>query len=285
MKTTSALTVNSPSAVYNFASPELMGLADELSKIALEVNTTSNNYKRKIAETCAKVKVSDEVWKSAGFKGVGDFANKLFGINKVQLSAWMKVANKFYLNEAFSGVEAINKIPISNLYEIADIEDERIIELIANGQISATSTQQELRKIEATVNAADSDSGKAKVIATYSGSVFFVNPFASPFDEKLRSQSFVNKTANEIEYMVEVILDRHDVLFTKTIKKPGGIEKSFIADNGAFGKYSATKDHRKTKETKSGKKSVTITLEEYERLKSQILESKEGYKTNKADET
>ena len=90
-----------------------------------------------------------QCYKEDGFKSVADFAYQTFGINENYAYQLAKVGNRFYNAESETAEKVVSLLggKVGNLAEIASMSDEDIVAAIDSGDISAETTQKDLRNI------------------------------------------------------------------------------------------------------------------------------------------
>ena len=127
---------------FTFKSAALNDASKRIAAIASDMG----NSRKELAKVLGSV-LSTKCYEEDGFKSVADYAEQTFGIKKALAHQLAKVGNRFYLNESETAHAVAELLPISNLAEIAKLDDEEIAEAIDNGDITADSTQSELREL------------------------------------------------------------------------------------------------------------------------------------------
>lgn len=123
------------SAALNEASERIAHIARDMSESRVELAKVLGNV------------LSTECYKEDGFKSVADYAEQTFGIKRALAYQLAKVGRRFYLNESETAQAAAAMLPFSNLAEIAKMDDNDIAAAMESGDISADSTQVELREL------------------------------------------------------------------------------------------------------------------------------------------
>lgn len=200
MATTELITINgAKDAIAELTNPVLKKSADSLIKAADPLAKSirykeSGLYQAAVALGYVKIELDriSKLGKSAdrsndGFTNVRDYAEKLFGINRSQAYMLATTGERFYIpalspkeipqdlapevREKREAVETaynefLSKVPASNLSELVSIDPEEVKTAVTNGEITATTTQAEMRKWR---QAAKPET--AKVLPQYNGYV------------------------------------------------------------------------------------------------------------------
>lgn len=185
------VTINTP-AIFNFHSKLLNDYSSQIATIG----ATMASSNRQIAVILAKVaELSKDSFEQDGFKGVGDYAEKTFGIAKAMTSQLVKVGKRFYIAPTDTAKAVAEMFTPSNLAEVADMTDEELNAKIADGKISKGKTQKELREVAKAVKDSreDSNAKPAKVQTAYDFRVHIVVD-----DEPLPVMFFANETIDTL---------------------------------------------------------------------------------------
>lgn len=121
-----------------------------IKSILTDVFTSVDKANRKLAVELGKV-AKDESYKADGFKSVGEFAEKTFGI-KSSKAYQLATAGEMYNNP--NAPKALKDFSYTNFAEVSKVDRNKVEKAIADGTISATSSQKQLREW-ATANKAD----------------------------------------------------------------------------------------------------------------------------------
>ena len=97
-----------------------------------------------IAQTMKQVFDDSDILIESGFKNIEEYAEKTFGYKKANTRKMIAIANRFMDRNGIK--ELYNGFSYSNLAELLPINDEEIKSGIASGEISADSTQKEVRE-------------------------------------------------------------------------------------------------------------------------------------------
>lgn len=143
------------SAALNEATAKIASIYANAAKYADAKN-------REIAAVLAKV-AAEKSYEEDGFKSVADYANKSFGIARQNAYA-LATAGKVYNDE--SAAPALKAFSPSKLAEIANVPAPVLEKAITSGEISADTTQKELREFAKSSKSA-ADSGKTEIVDTY----------------------------------------------------------------------------------------------------------------------
>lgn len=136
------ITIQTPNAPA-FHSQKLNEYTAQILKAGADMRSAN----REIATILARAsQLTKDTWEQDGFKGVGDYAEKTFGIKQSMCSAMVKVGKAFYLSSDPARLAIADTVSPSNLAEVAKLSDADIDTAIADGTIHAGATQDELRK-------------------------------------------------------------------------------------------------------------------------------------------
>ena len=97
-----------------------------------------------IAQTMKQVFDDSDILIESGFKNIEEYAEKTFGYKKANTRKMIAIANRFMDRNGIK--ELYNGFSYSNLAELLPINDEEIKSGITAGEISAGSTQKEIRE-------------------------------------------------------------------------------------------------------------------------------------------
>lgn len=97
-----------------------------------------------IAQTMKQVYDDSGILIECGFKNIEDYSEKVFGYKKANTRKMIAIANRFMDRNGIK--ELYNGFSYSNLAELLPINDEEIKSGITAGEISADSTQKEIRE-------------------------------------------------------------------------------------------------------------------------------------------
>ena len=129
---------------FSFKNEDLNKFSAQIAKIAID--SVSRNVQ--LAKILGRV-LDTQCYKEDGFKSVADFAYQTFGINENYAYQLAKVGNRFYNAESETAEKVVSLLggKVGNLAEIASMSDEDIVAAIDSGDISAETTQKDLRNI------------------------------------------------------------------------------------------------------------------------------------------
>lgn len=154
------LIIKSPTNTH-FKSKILVDCTNRISQAGALIDNT----RREIAIQLHRVAgLPADVLEADGFRGVGDYAQKVFGIAPSTTSNLIKVASKIYLNKNPEIAKLAETMPTANLCEIAQMETGELIKSVADGKIAPDKSQKQLREI---VKASKRSSIPARVLPMY----------------------------------------------------------------------------------------------------------------------
>lgn len=125
-------------------------LAEETKKIAA-IGADIRTRNIELAKSFGRIK-SGKLYEEDGYKSVADYAEQVFGIAKSMAYQLANVGERFYLSESETAKEVSSMLPPTSLAEIAGMTDEQIKERVTAGEISAESTQAQLREVAKSAN-------------------------------------------------------------------------------------------------------------------------------------
>lgn len=143
-------------------------LAEATAKIA-EIYQNAAVYadekNREIARVLATV-ATEKSYVKDGFKSVAEYANKIFGIARQNAYA-LATAGKFYNDDSVP--DELKAFSPSKLAELSSVGNDKLMESIHSGEISADTTQKKLREyVQQVKKSKDTDANeKIKVLDTY----------------------------------------------------------------------------------------------------------------------
>lgn len=174
-----------------------------------------------IAKSLGRVKIEiDKAGKDGvdGYTSVRDYAEQLFGINRSQAYSLATTGERFYIpaektpksigeyrkahpdvktdDETFKKLmeneaafnDFVNATPVSNMAELANVDRETLMNAVASGEISAKSTQKELREFR---NSLKDEEHGAKVLPMYMARAYIGVDFRIDFEQPKDVESII----------------------------------------------------------------------------------------------
>ena len=154
------ITELTPATSRKFKDPRLADATKRIATIYTDAAKFVDTKNREIASILAEV-MEAKSYEKDGFKSVGDYAKEVFGINR-QNAYSLASAGKVYNDK--NAPEALKSMSPSKLAEVAKVPTETLNKAIADGKITAETTQKELRDFATTASA---KSDKVEVLNNY----------------------------------------------------------------------------------------------------------------------
>lgn len=154
------ITELTPTTSRKFKDPRLTEATKRIAAIYTDAAKFVDTKNREIASILAEV-MEAKSYEKDGFKSVGDYAKEVLGINR-QNAYSLAAAGKVYNDQ--NAPAALKAMSPSKLAEVARVPTETLNKAIADGKITADTTQKELRDF-ATATTAKTD--KVQVLDNY----------------------------------------------------------------------------------------------------------------------
>lgn len=147
-------------AVPAFKNHNLQKATESLIRIYTNASQYADSKNREIAKILASVS-AEESYKDDGFDSVADYAEKTFGIRRVNAYS-LASAGAIYNDESVD--PRLKDLSPSKLAEVAKIPAEKIAAELDSGRISVNTSQKDLREIAKSYR---DESGKVEVLKSY----------------------------------------------------------------------------------------------------------------------
>lgn len=154
------ITELTPATSRKFKDPRLTEATKRISAIYTDAAKFVDTKNREIASILAEV-MEAKSYEKDGFKSVGDYAKEVFGINR-QNAYSLASAGKVYNDK--NAPAALKSMSPSKLAEVAKVPTEALNKAIADGKITAETTQKDLRDFASSVSAKPN---KVEVLDSY----------------------------------------------------------------------------------------------------------------------
>lgn len=162
MKTIENLTpIKNAETTITFKNAKLQRATNQISKIFADAQGYAEAKNRQLASILATVKV-EKLYEEDGFKSVAEYAEKTFGIKRANAYA-LSSAGEIYNDDKASA--KMKELSPSKLFEVANVDREKLEKDIEEGVISDKTTQAELRDYAKAAKTVDD--APAKVVDTY----------------------------------------------------------------------------------------------------------------------
>lgn len=130
---------------HNFTNPALNKATERIAKLYLDAKNYAEDKNRTLASILADVKVK-ELYKDDGFSSVADYAESVFGIKRANAYT-LAAAGEVYNDKQVS--ENVRSLSPSKLFEVINVPREELEKDMADGVITSTTTQKDLREYAA----------------------------------------------------------------------------------------------------------------------------------------
>lgn len=128
-----------------FTNPALNKATERIAKLYLDAKNYAEDQNRILASILADVKVK-ELYKDDGFSSVADYAEATFGIKRANAYT-LAAAGEVYNDKQAS--ENVRSLSPSKLFEVINVPREELEKDMADGVITSTTTQKDLREYAA----------------------------------------------------------------------------------------------------------------------------------------
>lgn len=125
-----------------FTNPALNKATERIAKLYLDAKNYAEDKNRTLASILADVKVK-ELYKDDGFSSVADYAEATFGIKRANAYT-LAAAGEVYNDKQAS--ENIRSLSPSKLFEVINVPREELEKDMADGVITSSTTQKDLRE-------------------------------------------------------------------------------------------------------------------------------------------
>lgn len=125
-----------------FTNPALNKATERIAKLYLDAKNYAEDKNRTLASILAEVKVK-ELYKDDGFSSVADYAEATFGIKRANAYT-LASAGEVYNDKSSS--ENIRSLSPSKLFEVINVPRDELEKDMADGVITASTTQKDLRE-------------------------------------------------------------------------------------------------------------------------------------------
>lgn len=127
---------------HNFINPALNKATERIAKLYLDAKNYAEDKNRTLASILADVKVK-ELYKDDGFSSVADYAEATFGIKRANAYT-LAAAGEVYNDKTSS--ENIRSLSPSKLFEVINVPRAELEKDMADGVITSSTTQKDLRE-------------------------------------------------------------------------------------------------------------------------------------------
>ena len=203
------ITELNPLTTRKFKDPRLAEATKRISAIYTDAAKFVDTKNREIASILAEV-MDAKSYEKDGFKSVGDYAKEVFGINR-QNAYSLAAAGKVYNDK--NAPAALKAMSPSKLAEVAKVPSETLNKAIADGKITADTTQKDLRDF---ATAATAKPDKVEVLDNYTA-----RPCVPAVSERDKDTYSTARTLPEWEdYFTEYMLSLAPSRSPEVIKLP-----------------------------------------------------------------
>lgn len=130
---------------HNFTNPALNKATESIAKLYLDAKNYAEDKNRTLASILADVKVK-ELYKDDGFSSVADYAESVFGIKRANAYTLASAGEVYNDKQASENVRSLSP---SKLFEVINVPREELEKDMADGVITSTTTQKDLREYAA----------------------------------------------------------------------------------------------------------------------------------------
>lgn len=177
-------------AAFTFKNADLNRYSEQIAAIAGE----ERERNVRLAKIFGAIKTT-KCYADDGFSSVADYAEKTFSVKRAMAYQLANVGERFYNSESEVAQKVASLLSPTNLAEVAKMKDDELSEAIDNGDITAESTQSELRQY-----AKDHAEKKPKVLKDYS-----VDGWCIPTVDAERKPLLANRTpAEEVPHIAGI---------------------------------------------------------------------------------